>query len=101
MRFHHFSVLVDDQDNSLKFYTEMLGFVKKLDMPMGRYRWLTLVQADEPGGMAMLLEPNAHPPAQAFQKAMFTDRIPLASFLVDDIQQEFARLEGLGVVFVQ
>lgn len=101
MQFHHFSVLVDDQSKALKFYTEIMGFVKKMDMPMGPYRWLTVAQKEAPTGMALLLEPNAHPAAQAFQKAMYADRIPLAAFLVEDIQKEVARMEGLGVSFAQ
>lgn len=101
MRFHHFSVMVDDQAKALKFYTEVLGFVKKMDIPMGQYRWLTVAQADAPDGMALLLEPNAHPAARAFQQAMFADRIPLASFLVDDIQKEVERMQSLGVTFTE
>ena len=101
MRFHHFSVMVDDQAKALKFYTEVLGFALKMDMPMGRYRWLTVAQSHDPNGMALLLEPNAHPAAQVFQKAMFADRIPLASFLVNDIHQEVTRMQSLGVTFAQ
>ncbi|HEY1497052.1 MAG TPA: VOC family protein [Candidatus Solibacter sp.] len=101
MKFHHFSVLVDDQAKALKFYTEVLGFVLKMDMPMGQYRWLTVAQTHEPDGMALLLEPNAHPAALAFQQKMFADRIPLASFLVDDIHQEVSRMQSLGVTFVE
>lgn len=101
MKFHHFSVLVDDQAKALKFYTEVLGFVLKMDMPTGKYRWLTVAQSDDPQGMALLLEPNAHPAAQAFQQKMFADRIPLASFLVEDIQKEVDRMQSLGVAFIQ
>jgi predicted enzyme related to lactoylglutathione lyase len=93
--------MVDDQAKALKFYTEVLGFVKKMDIPMGQYRWLTVAQADAPDGMALLLEPNAHPAARAFQQAMFADRIPLASFLVDDIQKEVERMQSLGVTFTE
>ena len=89
--------MVDDQAKALKFYTEILGFVLKMDMPMGQYRWLTVAQKEAPTGMALLLEPNAHPAAQAFQKTMYADRIPLAAFLVEDIQKEVARMESLGV----
>ena len=101
MHFHHFSVLVDDQDKALKFYTEVLGFVKKMEISMGQYTWLTVVQQDAPNGMELLLEPNAHPAAQTFQKAMFADGIPLAAFTVKDIALEHGRLTGLGVAFRQ
>jgi predicted enzyme related to lactoylglutathione lyase len=101
MKFHHFSVMVDDQAKALTFYTEVLGFVLKMDMPMGQYRWLTIAQSHDPNGMGLLLEPNAHPAAQSFQQKMFADRIPLASFLVDDIHQEVARMQSLGVAFVE
>ena len=92
---------MDDQAKALKFYTEVLGFVLKMDMPMGQYRWLTVAQSEAPDGMALLLEPNAHPAARAFQKTMFADRIPLASFLVDDINKEVTRMKSLGVTFAQ
>jgi catechol 2,3-dioxygenase-like lactoylglutathione lyase family enzyme len=95
------SVLVNDQDKALQFYTETLGFVKKLDIPMGEFRWLTVVSPDAADGVELVLEPNAHPAAQVFQKALFADGIPLTSFGVDDIQKEYDRLTGLGVVFRQ
>jgi catechol 2,3-dioxygenase-like lactoylglutathione lyase family enzyme len=95
------SVLVGDQDKALRFYTETLGFVKKLDIPMGEFRWLTVVSPDAPDGVELVLEPNAHPAAQAFQKAMFADGIPLTSFGTNDIQKEHERLVELGVVFRQ
>src|SRR5260370_14163543 len=101
MRFHHFSVMVDDQEKALQFYTGILGFVKKMDIPMGQFRWLTVAQNEDPQGMALLLEPNAHPAAQVFQKAMFADRIPLASFLVNYIHQEVTLMQSLGVTFAQ
>jgi catechol 2,3-dioxygenase-like lactoylglutathione lyase family enzyme len=101
MQFHHFSVMVDDQDKALRFYTEVLGFVKKTEIPLGQFKWLTVVQADAPDGIELLLEPNAHPAAQTFQKAMFADGIPLASFVVADIQKEYERLQGTGVAFSQ
>jgi catechol 2,3-dioxygenase-like lactoylglutathione lyase family enzyme len=101
MHFHHFSVMVDDQDKALRFYTEVLGFVKKTEIPLGKYKWLTVVQSDAPDGIELLLEPNAHPAAQTFQKAMFADGIPLASFVVGDIQNEYERLQGTGVAFSQ
>jgi catechol 2,3-dioxygenase-like lactoylglutathione lyase family enzyme len=93
------SVMVDDQDKALKFYTEVLGFVKKSDVPIGQFKWLTVVSPEGPEDIELLLEPNAHPAAQAFQKAMFADGIPLATFAVDDIQKEYDRMKALGVAF--
>lgn len=99
MRINLTSVLVDDQDKALKFYTEVLGFVKKTDIPVGEAKWLTVVSPEEPGGTELLLEPNAHPAAKTFQKALFEDGIPLTSFAVDDIEKEYERMRNLGVVF--
>ena len=93
------SVLVDDQAKALKFYTEVLGFVKKHDVPAGEYRWLTVVLPEGPDFVELLLEPNANPAAKAYQAAMHQQGIPLTAFEVDDIQSEFARLEKLGVKF--
>ena len=93
------SVLVDDQDKALKFYTEVLGFVKKSDFPVGQFKWLTVVSPEGPDGIELLLEPNEHPAAKPFQEALFKDSIPLASFGVDDVQKEYDRLTKLGVVF--
>src|SRR5215813_5145285 len=93
------SVLVDDQDKALKFYTEVLGFVKKHDIPMGEARWLTVVSPEGPGDVELLLEPMGFPPARTYQKALFEAGIPYTSFAVDDIQKEYERLEKLGVVF--
>jgi catechol 2,3-dioxygenase-like lactoylglutathione lyase family enzyme len=93
------SVLVDDQDKALRFYTDVLGFVLKHDIPMGGPRWLTVVSPAEPDGVELLLEPNSHPAAGPFQRALFKDGIPLASFAVDDIRAEYERLKGLNVVF--
>ncbi|RIK36203.1 MAG: glyoxalase [Chloroflexi bacterium] len=93
------SVLVDDQAKALKFYTEILGFVKKQDFPVGDARWLTVVSPEAPDEVELLLEPNGNPAAQVYQKALFEQGIPLASFAVDDIQQEYERLKDLGVVF--
>ena len=95
------SVLVDDQEKALQFYTRVLGFVKKMDIPMGAARWLTVVSPEGPDDMELLLEPNAHPAAKAFQQAIFNDGIPLTAFAVDDIEQEFERLNSLGVAFKQ
>jgi catechol 2,3-dioxygenase-like lactoylglutathione lyase family enzyme len=93
------SVMVDDQDKALKFYTEVLGFLKKRKIPLGEAKWLTVVSADVPDGIELLLEPNSNPAAQVYQKAIFEQGIPLTAFAVDDIQTEYARLKKLGVEF--
>ncbi len=93
------SVLVRDQEEALKFYTGVLGFKKKQDMPVGELRWLTVVSPDEPEGAELVLEPIGFPPAQSYQKALFEAGIPLAAFAVRDVQKEYERLKGLGVVF--
>jgi catechol 2,3-dioxygenase-like lactoylglutathione lyase family enzyme len=95
------SVLVDDQEKALKFYTEVLGFVKKHDIPMGEARWLTVVSPDEPAGVELLLEPDGHPAAGPFKRALVEDGIPFTSFAVDDVKTEFDRLQERGVRFVQ
>jgi catechol 2,3-dioxygenase-like lactoylglutathione lyase family enzyme len=101
MRIHLTSVLVDDQATALRFYTEVLGFVAKTDVPLGEHRWLTVVSPDDPDGTELLLEPDAHPAAKVFKEALVSDGIPFTSFAVDDVAAEFARLEGLGVRFTQ
>jgi catechol 2,3-dioxygenase-like lactoylglutathione lyase family enzyme len=101
MRIYVTSVLVDDQEKALTFYTEVLGFTKKTDIPFGEARWLTLVSADEPDGMELLLEPDQHPAAGPFKRALVDDGIPFTSFAVDDVNAEFARLRELGVRFTQ
>lgn len=93
------SVIVDDQDKALKFYTEALGFVKKTEFPAGEYRWLTVVSPDAPDGVELTLEPNANDIARSFQKGLFDAGVPLAVFGVGDIQREYERMKGLGVVF--
>ena len=95
------SVLVDDQDKALKFYTDVLGFVKKHDIPVGDFKWLTVVSPAEPDGVELLLEPDQNPAAKAFKKAIFEQGIPATSFAVDDIQQEYERMRALGVEFTQ
>jgi catechol 2,3-dioxygenase-like lactoylglutathione lyase family enzyme len=95
------SVLVDDQEKALRFYTDTLGFRKKEDIPMGEARWLTVVSPQDPDGPELLLEPDAHPAARPFKEALVADGIPYASFGVDDVAAEHARLEGLGVRFTQ
>lgn len=99
MKIKLLSILVDDQDKALKFYTEVLGFVKKTDIPMGEHRWLTVVAAEEQDGPEIVLEPMGFPPAQVFQKALFEAGIPCTAFQVDDVQKEYARLSALGVSF--
>ena len=102
MRIYITSVLVDDQDKALRFYTDVLGFQKKNDIPLGgEARWLTVVSPDDPQGPELLLEPDAHPAAGPFKAALVADGIPAASFAVDDVQAEFQRLGGLGVRFTQ
>jgi catechol 2,3-dioxygenase-like lactoylglutathione lyase family enzyme len=95
------SVLVDDQDKALRFYTDVLGFVKKTDIPLGEARWLTVVSPDEPDGVELLLEPDSHPAAKPFKEALVDDGIPATSFAVDDVRAEYDRLRGLGVTFTQ
>ncbi|MBI4083347.1 MAG: VOC family protein [Candidatus Lambdaproteobacteria bacterium] len=99
MKINLTSVLVEDQDKALTFYTEVLGFVKKTDKPLGNFKWLTVVSPEGPPGIELLLEPNEHPAAKTFQKAIFAAGIPLTSFAVDDVQREYDRLTRLGVVF--
>jgi catechol 2,3-dioxygenase-like lactoylglutathione lyase family enzyme len=101
MRIYLTSVLVDDQDKALRFYTDVLGFVKRHDVPLGEARWLTVVSPDDPEGPELVLEPDAHPAAKPFKAALAADGIPVASFAVDDVHAEFQRLRGLGVQFTQ
>ena len=101
MRIHLTSVFVNDQDKALAFYTEVLGFQKKTEIPMGEARWLTVVSPDDPDGTELVLEPSDHPAVPPFKEALVTDGIPFTSFAVDDVQKEFERLQGLGVRFVQ
>lgn len=93
------NVAVDDQEKALKFYTEILGFVKKTEIPMGEYKWLTVVSKDEQDGAELLLEPMGFAPARDYQKALFEAGIPSNMFHVDDVQKEYERLEYLGVEF--
>src|SRR5215510_6160073 len=101
MRIDLSSILVDDQDKALRFYTEVLGFEKKTEIPLGEHRWLTVVSPDEPEGTELVLEPDAHPAAKPFKEALVSDGIPYTSFAVDDVAAEFARLGQLGVRFTQ
>ncbi|MER6141497.1 VOC family protein [Streptomyces sparsogenes] len=101
MKIHLTSVFVDDQDQALRFYTDVLGFVKKHDVPLGTARWLTVVSPEDPDGTELLLEPSGHPAVQPYKTALVEDGIPAASFAVDDVREEFERLRGLGVRFTQ
>jgi catechol 2,3-dioxygenase-like lactoylglutathione lyase family enzyme len=93
------SVMVDDQDKALAFYTGVLGFVKKTDIPAGSYRWLTVGSPDEREKAELVLEPTAFPPAKTYQKELFDAGIPATAFAVDDIQAEYERMLKLGVTF--
>ena len=101
MRIKLTSIMVDNQDKALKFYTEVFGFQKKHEIPVGEYKWLTVVSPDGPNDLELSLEPNANPAAKAFQQAMFAQSIPLAAFEVADIHREYARMKALGVVFTK
>ncbi|MEV2277157.1 VOC family protein [Nocardiopsis sp. NPDC049922] len=101
MRIRLTSVFVDDQDKALRFYTDVLGFVKKTEVPLGGASWLTVVSAEEPDGTELLLEPDGHPVAKAYKAGLVADGIPCAQFDVDDVQAEFERLRDLGVRFTQ
>ena len=101
MRIYLTSVLVDDQEKALRFYTGVLGFVQHADVPVGEHRWLTVVSPDNPEGPQLLLEPDNHPAAKPFKAALAADGIPVTSFAVDDVQAEYERLRGLGVQFTQ
>lgn len=93
------NVIVEDQERALKFYTEILGFVKKTDFPVGDYKWLTVVSPDDTEGTELFLEPNENPAAKIYQEKLFEQGIPLTSFAVEDIQGEYDRLVDLGVEF--
>ena len=99
MRITLTSVFVSDQDEALRFYTETLGFVKKHDVPVGQFKWLTVVSPDDLDGTELLLEPNDNPVAQEYQKGIFDHGIPAASFGVMDVRTEYEKLKSLGVAF--
>lgn len=101
MRINLTSVLVDDQEKALRFYTDVLGFVVKHDVPLGQDRWLTVVSPQDPDGTELLLEPSGHPAAKPYKEALVADGIPFTQFAVDDVQAEFERLRELGVRFTQ
>lgn len=98
MRIRLNSIFVDDQTKALAFYTNVLGFVKKLEIPAGAYRWITVGSATE-GDADLSLEPNANPIAKTYQEALFKAGIPITAFEVTDIQAEYARLRAAGVEF--
>jgi catechol 2,3-dioxygenase-like lactoylglutathione lyase family enzyme len=95
------SVFVDDQDKALNFYTKVLGFVKKTEIPLGQDRWLTVVAPDDRDGTELLLEPGRHPAVEPFKRALVEDGIPFASFAVKDVHAEYKRLRSAGVRFTQ
>ena len=99
MKIKVMSIYVDDQDKALKFYTDVLGFAKKMDFSNGPYRWLTVVSQEEPDGTQLQLGLNDNPAAKAYQQAIFAQRTPAANFFVADTQAEYARLKELGVTF--
>jgi predicted enzyme related to lactoylglutathione lyase len=100
MRIKLTSLMVEDQSRALAFYTDVLGFEKKHEIPVGEYRWITVVSRDGRDDLELSLEPNANPAARAFQEAMFAQKIPLAAFESADIAADVARLKEKGVAFV-
>ena len=101
MRIHLASVMVDDQQKALRFYTETLGFRLKHNIPLGEHAWITVVSEEAPEGTELVLEPDAHPAARPFKRALVEDGIPWTSFAVDDVEAEHERLLAKGVRFVQ
>ena len=101
MRIYITSVFVSDQASALKFYTEVLGLVKKADTPAGEYRWLTVVSPEDPDGPELLLEPDVHPAVKPYKQALVKDGIPATSFAVKSVHSEYQRLKSLGVRFTQ
>lgn len=99
MRIKLTSVFVDDQESALMFYTDILGFEKKQDFPVGQFKWLTVVSPEEPDGPELLLEPSDNPAARAYKASIFEQGIAAAAFAVNDIQKEYVRLKQLGVDF--
>ena len=97
MRINLASIFVDDQDRALRFYTEVLGFTKKTEVPLGEHSWLTVVSPDQPDGVELVLEPSDHPAVKPFKDALVADGIPFTSFAVADVRSEYRRLSALGV----
>lgn len=101
MRIKLSSIFVDDQDKAAEFYTQVLGFEKRHDFPVGEHKWLTVVSPEGPEDIELVLEPNTNPAAETFQKALFEQGIPLTAFEVDDLEREYARLKDVGVAFTK
>ncbi len=101
MRITVTSVLVDDQEKALRFYTDVLGFVKKTEIPLGEHRWLTVASPEDPDGVEVALEPDEHHGAEAYKQTLVEDGIPFTMFTVDDVEVEHERLTGRGVTFTQ
>ena len=101
MRITLTSVMVDDQEKALRFYTDVLGFEKKTEVPLGEHRWLTVVSPQQPDGVELVLEPDGHPAVRPFKEALVADGIPFTAFAVDDVRAEYERLTGRGVRFTQ
>ena len=101
MRINLASIHVDDQDQALRFYTDVLGFVKKTEVPLGEHRWLTVVSPEDPDGVELVLEPSDHPAVAPYKQALVADGIPITSFAVTDVHAETERLKALGVRFTQ
>ncbi|KYF82281.1 glyoxalase [Sorangium cellulosum] len=101
MRIKLNSIMVEDQDRALTFYTEVLGFKKKHDIPLGEYRWITVVSPEGPDDVELVLEPNANPASKTYQQALFAQGIPLTAFEVEDLKAEFARLKERQVAFTK
>ena len=101
MKINVMSIMVDDQAKALRFYTEVLGFVKKTEIPLGGHSWLTVVSPEDLDGTELSLEPDEHPAARPFKQALVEDGIPFTSFAVDDVAAEYERLVGRGVRFTQ
>lgn len=101
MRINITSVFVDDQAKALDFYTTVLGFEKRADIPVGEFSWLTVGSPEQPDGPELLLEPSDHPAVGPYKRALAEDGIPAASFAVDDVQAEYESLQSRGVVFTQ
>jgi len=95
------SLFVEDQDKALKFYSETLGFVKKHDVPVGEFRWITVVSPEDQQGTELVLEPNNNPTAKEYQQKLFAEGIPATMFGVENIQTEYERLKELGVKFTK
>jgi catechol 2,3-dioxygenase-like lactoylglutathione lyase family enzyme len=101
MRIKVTGIYVDDQEKALRFYTQVLGFVKKTEIPLGEAKWLTVVSPEDRDGTELLLEPDDYPAVGPFKQALLSDGIPFTSFAVDDMDAEFERLRALGVRFTQ